>query len=798
MLERLRRPAPLALLVFLGLAVLFFWRLFAGAPADRAMIGPADGDFLRQFYPYRAFVAATWAHGLPPLWNPHQYAGTPALADPQQAVLYPFRLLQVPFALGGRALPLALVELEALVHLALGAWFLFLLLRRLGAGAIPAAFGALCFGFGGYLTGYPVEQLAVLDTAVWIPALLWALTGALAASSRAPGRRGLRPALLAAAATALAILAGHPQTALYLLWAGLAWFGWRLWVERPGAQAALAALVLWLGGAALLAAAQWLPAWSFARRAARVLDPAEVAAGLPLVDLIQVLAPGVVSHYSPLYVGVLAWPFVLWGGRRLRATRFWLGLAAFGWLLALGGNQPLFPWLLRILPGLGWFRHQERAAVLVSLGLAVAAGLALGAVLASIRPGADGALGAPEPAKAPPDGHRPARATARLAAALALVLGLAAALAALRPALPGPLSGWDAAALADALAFSALISGLGAGILALLAAGRLGARGAGLGLLALAAFELFSVNRGVVLYPREAVFASDPALAALLPRAREGRVSSEARLPGGANAASVHGLYDVTGDSPLALGATVGLMAEAPEILWWRLLGVRFVLSDRPADAAPWVEIARGPEAGLYELQLPVPPAWVPRGLRCQPGLRRLVEGGARGAPGGGDGQAGGAATTSGGEAGAGGLPDPAGPWAWAGADLDPQAVLVLDPLDAGADCAAAALAGGSAELVALGPLRVAVRAELPEGGWLALALPYEPGWRARARAADGRQLRPAVVPAYGAIQALRLPAGSWTIEWTYAPNAAIVGGLASLFALGLGVLLWRSSGGRP
>ena len=58
-----------------------------------------------------------------------------------------------------------------------GGWFAYLLALRLSGVRWAAIVGGLCFGFGGYLTGYPVEQLAVLDTAIWLPLMLWALAG---------------------------------------------------------------------------------------------------------------------------------------------------------------------------------------------------------------------------------------------------------------------------------------------------------------------------------------------------------------------------------------------------------------------------------------------------------------------------------------------------------------------------------------------------------------------------------------------------------------------------------------------
>ncbi len=811
-------------LLFGLLAAIFAWPLWAPNPADRMSIGRSGGDFLRQFHAYRAFVAGAWASGHPPLWNPHQYAGSPAWADPQLAVIYPWRLLQLPFALGDRILPLWTLHLEALAHLMLAASFTYGLVRRLGAGPAGGLLAGLSFAFGGYLSGYPMEQLAILDTAAWIPALLWALT-ALAEALRpgidrafaGAGRRAwLGPALAAAGAGAMMVLAGHPQTALYGFWAAAAWWIYRLWrlrragpgteplpadplpskppppVAAGGRQPWLLASAVWILGAVGLSALQWLPSVDLLGRSARQLDPAEVAAGFPLVDILQVVAPGGLSQWSPLYLGFLPLALALWGGLRLPASRPWLGMAATAWLIGLGGNNPAFPLLLRILPGMALFRHQERIAVLWSLGLAVAAGLSLSALLA----------GRSRTAERP---DRPLRELTAIGAGAALLLALAAAALQLRyagAALPlrdfcSP-EGLAAAAqavpptvppagrrlaLAGPMAHVALYAACTALAAGLALAGRLPRRWLASALLLLALLDLFGANRGAALCPLDPDrLLPDANLAQLLPRARDGRVSSEALLPGGPNAASLFGLYDVTGDSPLRLGSTENLVEQAPEILWWRILGVRFAVSQRPPEGAPLTELSRAGDAVLYEVELPVPPLWLPPESRCLAPGTPIAE--------------------------------------WAEPSLDPLRVAYVEPVDparsfsalevgrygmpteGSADDRSAGICwsdaspdrpGGSASLTGLDPGRIRAEAELAGPGWLLLSSAYDPAWQLSARELDtGERIRPPVARAYGAILAARLPAGRWELRWTYLPAAVIMGLLTSLSTLGAGLWLWR------
>lgn len=824
-----RRRASVVL-GFTGLALLLLWPVFAPNPLDRMTIGTAADDFLRQFYPYRVFVADAWAGGHPPAWNPHQFAGTPAWADPQLAVLYPWRILQVPLALGARTLPLWAVNLEALAHLALGGLFTFGLVRQLGARPAAAGLSGVLFAAGGYLTGYPLHQLAVLDTAVWIPATLWALTAAFDARASAARRQA---ALLAGAATALGVLAGHPQTAGYALGAGLWWSAWRLAASLrartlrdarggrtdasgrrsvaaddpaahdPAAASGAPSRILevagiWSAIAIGLSAAQWWPTLAFSQTVSRAPTAEELLAGLPVRDVVQLVAPHAVSCYSPLHVGAAGLVLAVWGGVRVRAARPWLALAGVAWLISLGGNGPIVPLLFRLAPPLALFRHQERIAVLVALGLAVAAGLALEALLSapSRRAGAARVAGLV------------AALAAATAAAFAVAPGSAALAATCRPdVVAQPLS----LAVADGLARTAL----GAGGLALaiwaLAAGRLAERPAGLVVVVIAAFELVSLNRGRALAPPDGgatpVFAEDAIVTALKARARDGRVSSEALLPGGPNAASVHGLFDVTGDSPLRFAAVEALVTERPEMLWWRLLGVRFAVTDREigdAEARLLTELARAGDRALYEIALPAPPAWAARAV-VDPGWARRADfdplacvvldagpvGAAEGATGAGNGPAGDA--------------DPAvGP---AGDDSRPGE---SRPSDAGEEHSGVGPTGDcttdpagsphAVTLTGLEPGRARVTARLASPAAVVLSTAFDPGggWTASATGAGGRVDSPPVVRAYGVLPAVVLPAGEWSIEWRYRPGAVILGAVVSALTLvvalagSIGATWWR------
>jgi hypothetical protein len=296
------RTAGQALLILLGLTAFFYAPLLLGLRTF------PDGDFTHHFLPFSLFQQQELLAGRLPLWNPYTYSGHPFLADVQAAVFYPLSnlLLALTLPLTDPAARLYFLQVEALLQVALGGWFTYLLVRRLTQRHDAGLIAGVCFAFSGYLTGYPLVQLAVLRTAIWLPLILWTLLHAVAT----PRRWGWW--LAVGAVAAVSFLAGHTQTFLYIGYASLAWLlvligaQWRrLWRGGDGLATVggvLLAAVVFLG----LSAAQLLPSLEFAQLSVRAnVEYAYVSGGFPLQDTWQMLLPGVLTVYSPLYVGVI-------------------------------------------------------------------------------------------------------------------------------------------------------------------------------------------------------------------------------------------------------------------------------------------------------------------------------------------------------------------------------------------------------------------------------------------------------------------------------------------------------------
>lgn len=368
-----------------ALALLFHWRLIAPNPADRATF--PSGDFVHQFYGFTRFEAQEWWAGRLPLWNPYAYGGHPFLADPQSAIFYPLSLLTVWLALivTGGSFPFIALEWEVIAHIFLASAFTYAYVRHLTGSRPAGCIAGLTFAYSGYLTGYPPLQLAILETDIWLPFILLLLHKALTASL-GPSSSVLRPlslVLCAGLALGVAILAGHPQSAIYVAYMAVLYFAFLAWPQRHAWRRLLVLLGVFLLTAFGLAAAQWLPSLEYMRLSIRATSSYEwIARGFPLRNVVQMLIPGQVSLWSPLYVGIL--PLLCIGValalRPARMVIFWAMVALIALLLSFGRHTFIYTLFYLFVPGFQLFQSQERAAFIVSFALAVLTGYGMAAL----------------------------------------------------------------------------------------------------------------------------------------------------------------------------------------------------------------------------------------------------------------------------------------------------------------------------------------------------------------------------------------------------------------------------------
>ena len=217
-------PDGIAIIVLVMLWALFFWRVLTPIEADRASF--KQGDFSGQFVAFGAYQYERLTAGEVPLWNPYNNSGLPFVADTQAAAFSPPRLLTVGLARLAGGWSYHALQLEALAHILGYTVVMYALVRRLTGSVWGGVTAAIVGGFGGYLGGYPPLQLALLEAGVWLPMVILGLHGAVKTD-------GIDYGVLSLAGLALGLswLAGHPQTAWFLTYLGVAYFVFRLWEQ---------------------------------------------------------------------------------------------------------------------------------------------------------------------------------------------------------------------------------------------------------------------------------------------------------------------------------------------------------------------------------------------------------------------------------------------------------------------------------------------------------------------------------------------------------------------------------------
>lgn len=646
----LRRHGP-AILGFGVLAALFYAPLLLGVRTF------PEGDFTHHFLPFSLYQQQALTAAQLPLWNPYTYSGHPFLADTQAAVFYPISNLFLFLTLSWTAVGdrLYWLQVEAVVQVALAGYFSYLLVHALTRQRL-AAFAAGCaFAFSGYLTGYPPLQLAVLRTAIWLPLLLYLLLRAMQEPQR------WRWWIGAALTYAIAFFAGHPQTFLHSSYTIAAWALFLVgstyskkvdFSQKLTFFAQLTGLFLFLLLALGLSTAQLLPSLEFSQLSVRAnVDYAYVSGGFPLQDTWQLLLPGVLTQFSPLYVSVVGLGLALIGFSygRLRHERpepagrerlsdwaidnhqplpgppqlgegtvddkssnrqitlsschlvplsplFFGLLALIALLLAYGANGFLYPLAYHYAPGWNLFRGQERAAFLVALALSVLVGLGVAAL---------------------PGLRYPTRRV------LALVYAMVVAGGTYFFGLFWQLMGRSAISDGQYLLLAAVTVGLAMSLLVLLLLPGWRQRRSVL-VVALVIANLFWANvttnldqfgpaRKTILAPEMEALEAAVRAGGVDPAGLVGRVYNEFRLY--EDYGMRQGIEDVWGSSPLRLARYAALFENFPLDRLWRLTGVAHVLTWRRELFEPSVVLAEFPQATdttyLHQLLEPNPRAWL-------------------------------------------------------------------------------------------------------------------------------------------------------------------------------------------
>ena len=607
MLRRLSRNRPQrrlpGLLVDIGLLIIlallplaFFSQLLVGDQGGIWTI--SRGDFDELHLPYRVFFAREVAAGVLPLWNPYVAAGHSALGDLQYGIFYPVSWL---FALlAGEGYSADWLEAQIIFHFCLSAIFTYLFARSEVGSRLGSFAAAIIFTFGGYLTTFPVTQLVVLQVSTWLPLAL--LTARLAASHRSPALAIGTGLILAVATTG-----GHPQTIFYIYLLTAAYLVASC-ASRGSWQLGIGLSAVTLASAFAVSAPQLLPAF----RQLSLTDRTDVnyeflSAGFRPAELAGLFFSPLAGG-DTLYHGLATLALVgltLTFRRQPVLARFWAVVAAVALIDSLGGSTFMQGFLSLVTP-LFKFRQHERATLFVAIALAILAGHAV-AYLSTKRV------------------ERKTWAGVAYAlfgiAGLSLAIGIAAILSSKGSGLAGE-------------AFMAALFAALAGIAAIQAGmGIIPRQAAVLALILILGLDLFTHN-----WERDRLRTDEPYYpasnrvvsfldSALSEYEAPYRVATEGLLIGDGNAGALWQLPDIVGNSPLETRVFRSMTEDLPELIYWRLWAVRYIVTERSLDHPAVDKLFDLDGHEIYELdeEWRNEPAWFADRINFAPSDRRAI-----------------------------------------------------------------------------------------------------------------------------------------------------------------------------
>lgn len=191
----------------------WLYQKFAGFPTG-VPAKPGMPDQLRLYYPYMHLTQIMYRRLELPLWNPHNFAGNPHMAEMQSGVFYPLHILLL-------FLPLSIYwTLFQITGFFLAGLFTYLYLRSLQLTKLPAFFGATTFMLSTFMFTWNQEVIIAPHSILWLPLILLSIDKFMQYRQRRWWFVGL-------AGLCLSVLSGYWQTTFYVMVASLAYILWR-------------------------------------------------------------------------------------------------------------------------------------------------------------------------------------------------------------------------------------------------------------------------------------------------------------------------------------------------------------------------------------------------------------------------------------------------------------------------------------------------------------------------------------------------------------------------------------------
>lgn len=373
-------------LFFLILTIIFFREILIG---QKIFITPDFGrsDILHLNYPIKFFLSESLKNGEWPLWNPYNANGYPQLAEGQMGTFNPenliiFGLLPMPLAFN---IGLALIFFQAGI-------FTFLFARSIGLSRSASLFSAIAFSYSGVFVTH-IVHFNLIQTLSFFPLQLYL-------AELFFQKRKLHLLLLLSTVTAIQILSGFYQVAVYAMIAVIIYLLFKVWVQKATKTKKIIILFLFaltLTLSLTLSSVQLLPSLELANLSGRgkgvtysemnrfPLNPKHLLTFLnPYLfgDPRQGTYPLYSANWgifweSTGYLGILPLIFlivaIIFLARKNKYVQFFSLLLFLSLLLTLGRYSPTF--FLFEFPPLNLFRVPARWIMFLTFSLAILGGL---------------------------------------------------------------------------------------------------------------------------------------------------------------------------------------------------------------------------------------------------------------------------------------------------------------------------------------------------------------------------------------------------------------------------------------
>lgn len=273
-------------------------------------------DSIRQIYLWKEFAANQLKKGQIPLWNPYTFSGQPLAANFQSSVFYPLNIFY--FLTNAKNAWILLIVVQPL----LGGVFMYLATRSFKVEQIASLFAAISFMFSSYLITW-MENGNIAHSYIWLPLAFWL-------TNKYFEKENFRFLLILILSLSLSILAGHPQTAIYIYMAVFLFWLFKMYETKVTKFLSLFFIII---SSLTLSAIQLIPTYAFYKNSPISLPFSKEVfdrAIMPLQNLVTLFASDFFGHpannnfwsqtygdFTP-YFGVIPLIFSLWA-----IYRFW-------------------------------------------------------------------------------------------------------------------------------------------------------------------------------------------------------------------------------------------------------------------------------------------------------------------------------------------------------------------------------------------------------------------------------------------------------------------------------------------